>query len=181
MTSMKNLHMLTAVSLMLGGYSGPNPMGPVVPKDPPDPDNKPELDPVLLSPADRWKPLYEVDFSNPAFNTFIIDTRDFGTNAMEVGSVIKLDLKKVTKKPAFYVHSLDELMKLLSRYFIESGGIKEWRHFALKGVYRTEHWEMKYIHIHKMGEDQYLVCNQEKFIFNKHDLSQPVHLPNIRR
>ena len=122
----------------------------------------------------KWLPFASINFSDKSIQVFHVDTRDFyvlrSTKVLE-----QLDLAKTRKYPNNYFHTNEEIVTLLTRLFEESGGAKDRKWLALKGVYRTENQNLKYIHIVRV-KDKLAVCNRHFFIFNKGDLSKPVEL-----
>jgi hypothetical protein len=130
---------------------------------------------------ERWVPYSGVDFSDCRMVGYAIDTRDFHCRVGKDVSLLEgIDLHKTRKNPERYFHTAEEVKALLDRYYTESGGAGDWRHFHLKGIFRSENWQMKYIRIYRFDKGL-VVCNDKKFVFNKVDLAAPVdqkHLNN---
>lgn len=118
-----------------------------------------------------WIPFAAVNFDDKSMNTFHLDTRDFFMSRSSLRK--ELELVKTRKYPYKYFHTSEELKALLNRLFTESGGPVGWRCLELTNVFRTQNWEMKYIRIVRTS-DGFIVCNDSYFVFNKHDLAQPV-------
>lgn len=130
----------------------------------------------------EWKPYKEIDFSDESLKQFHIDTRDFCCNVVEEDIDFEItDIDKVKKNPSWYYHTTEELIDLLHRYYVSSGGAGEWRMFTLSGeaAYRTSNWQMKYIRIYRMEQGFLIILKEpmEKytFVMPKRLLSCPVN------
>lgn len=166
----KALGMLMALAVMSGA-----PVSAVIPstgggRPPKKPDDRKDTD--TLAPG--WVPYAELDFTDTTVARYSIDTRDFhgitSTHYEEKGMPWE---RKCERNPDWYIHSADEVRVLLDRYYEESGGKLEWRYFNLRGIYRAQHWKLKYIRIYRCYQGL-LVCNDEGFIMSKVDLKAPV-------
>jgi hypothetical protein len=118
-----------------------------------------------------WVFYKEINFSDESYNKFNIDTRDFcciGTNDDP------LDFSALNKKPERFVYTQDELIALLDRLFIESGGKGSWRFLQLEGRDTiTRNWNLKYLRIFRHG-DGFVVCNNNNYAINKDVLNNKV-------
>ncbi len=110
-----------------------------------------------MKEQDEWVFFKEIDFKDPKFNRFNVDTRDF-----HVGYSFSKEPHpdiNILKKYRHFFLSENQLKELLNRYFEESGGKCEWRHFSLDNSdYRCDGWNMKYIRIFR-HEMEFIVCN----------------------
>jgi len=116
----------------------------------------------------EWVFFRAIDFNCPNSNAFSIDTRDFHC----VDSLKENpheDFETLKKYPHFF-HTHEELVDLLERYFVDSGGEQEWRFFNLKGI---DNWNMKYIRIERT-ELGFIVCDSWWKALNKGFLSAEV-------
>jgi hypothetical protein len=130
---------------------------------------------------ERWVPYSEVDFSDCRLVSYIIDTRDFHCRmGKDISLLDGIDLHKTRKNPERYFHTPEEVKALLDRYYTESGGAGDWRHFHLKGIFRSENWQMKYIRIYRFYSGL-VVCNDKQFVFNKADLAAPIDQKHLHK
>ena len=83
-----------------------------------------------MEAKDSWIPYNELNFSDPKFNVFSIDTRDFyaGYRWDDKGH---RDYNTLKKYPHFF-HTEQEVKNLLDKYYNESGGEGKWRMFSFK-------------------------------------------------
>lgn len=120
----------------------------------------------------NWVPYQEVNFEDPQFKTFSVDTRDFHCIALEKEPDEKLlTTKKLLDDPDKYVLTTEELKTLLDRYHQESGGPGQWRMLRLDGEAkeRTSGWEMKYIRIFRVDKG-FIICLRDTYSRNSDDL-----------
>jgi hypothetical protein len=113
-----------------------------------------------------WIPYQELDFLDPENNVFNIDTRDFHAGYRFENN--RHDIDTIKKYPDFF-HTKEEIIELLNRYFIESGGECEWRMFSLDG-----NWNLKYIRIWRT-ELGFIVCDYRNKALRKSYLNQEVY------
>lgn len=116
----------------------------------------------------EWIPFQEIDWDCPKNNVFWIDTRDF-----HAGYGWKdephADFDTLKKYPAFF-HTKEELVALIERYYVESGGECEWRYFSLEGM---DNWNLKYIRIVRTSLG-FVVCDDDWQALNKSKLEEKV-------
>jgi len=127
---------------------------------------------------DEWMHYTQIDFTDEKFNYFSIDTRDFHCNACFT-ELPKLDLHCTAKNPDKVYFTVDELKKLLDRYFTESGGNAKWRMFSLEGYCRG--WEMKYLRIIRLKKG-FVVCTNFREVYTVHkkkNLQLPVERKHL--
>lgn len=109
-----------------------------------------------------WVKFDTVDYNDENFNKFNIDTRDFHVGQTVTDEVHK-DLKVLEKYPNKFFLTVDKLKSIVERFYIESGGEKEWRMMDLVSKEsRVTGWRLKYLRIQKYvinGENRFLVCN----------------------
>ena len=101
-----------------------------------------------------WVFFKKIDWDDPKFNRFNVDTRDFHCG-YTFNAETHTDIATLEKRKEDFFHTREELEALLERYFNESGGEMEWRFFNLEGM---ENWSMKYIRIIRTNLG-FLVCN----------------------
>lgn len=117
---------------------------------------------------DEWVFFREIDWNCPKNNVFWIDTRDFHCG-YDFRDVPHEDFDTLKKYDHFFV-TKDELVALIERYFVDSGGEQKWRFFNLEGV---DNWNMKYIRIART-ELGFIVCNSDWKALNKSFLEKEV-------
>lgn len=121
-----------------------------------------------MEEQNEWVFFREIDWDCPKNNQFNVDTRDF-----HVGyrwDEPHKDYDTLKKYPHFFL-TKDELVDLLERYYMESGGKKRWRLFALE-TYGFG-WELKYLRIFR-SDLGYIVCDSDKNAIKKNILNQEV-------
>jgi hypothetical protein len=121
-----------------------------------------------MTEKEDWIPYQELDWLDEKFNVFSIDTRDFhaGYRFVERHD----DFDTIKKYPDFF-HTVDEVISLIDRYFIESGKEGKWRMFSLGG---GQNWNMKYIRIWRT-ELGFVICNSYNKALRKEFLEQKVN------
>jgi hypothetical protein len=106
---------------------------------------------------DHWKFFKEVDFTNESILQYNVDTRDFHVGCMKKEDDIKeIDISKIEKYPERFFYTPGEIVQLLNRYFIESGGESDWRFFSL--INYGDDWSLKYIRIQRTPHGL-VICN----------------------
>ena len=116
----------------------------------------------------EWVPFQSLEWNDPKFNKFNIDTRDF--HAGYQFEKPHPDMDKLKNYPDFF-HTEQEIKDLLNRYFTDSGGSDvKWRFFCLEGL---NNWGMKYIRIWRT-ELGFVVCNSDNRAMKKEVLSAKV-------
>jgi hypothetical protein len=121
-----------------------------------------------MKEENEWVFYKDIEWDDPKFNVFSIDTRDFHCGYRLEENPHK-DIDTLKKYPEFF-HTEDELKALINRYYDESGGNAKWRFFYLEGV---DNWGMKYIRIWKT-ELGFVVCNSDNRALKKDFLSVKV-------
>ena len=119
-----------------------------------------------------WVFYKEVDFADKKILQYHIDTRDFYCLTNTEKAEKFPDISKLLKYPERFFHTPDEIVKMINRYYTDSGGEKEWRFFSLKGV---DNWSMKYIRIYRADEGL-LVCNNSHYALRKEILNEVVNI-----
>ena len=121
---------------------------------------------------DPWKFFKEVDFSEKSFLKYNVDTRDFHVSCMKEEDLdSEFDTSKIEKYPERFFHTPEEVMDLLDRYYIESGGKANWRFFSLEGM---DNWSMKYIRIRRTPFGL-VICNSDNRAIRKDLLESNVN------
>jgi len=115
-----------------------------------------------MEPKEQWVFFKEIDWECPNNNKFNVDTRDFHVGYHWTDEEHK-DISTIRKYPHFF-HTKDELIDLLDRYYIESGGRVEWRYFSLENY--DGGWGLKYLRIFRIDMG-YIVCDSENRALKK--------------
>jgi hypothetical protein len=124
----------------------------------------------------QWIPYKEVDWDNPEFTMFHLDTRDFCVKGNDFNPVINFVRKKAKHRADQFFFTKQELIELLDRYYKESGGPGEWRMFYLsgEGELLTSNWQLKYIRIVRTKYGFVIYDHDAKFVYPKKILNCPV-------
>jgi hypothetical protein len=117
---------------------------------------------------DEWVFFRDIDWNCPNNNVFSVDTRDFYCGYI-FKDIPHDDFDTLKKYPDFFL-TQEELVALIERYFIESGGKQQWRYFNLEGI---DNWSMKYIRIART-ELGFVVCNSNGRALKKDILERKV-------
>ncbi len=122
---------------------------------------------------DSWVQFDAIEWNDPKFNKFNIDTRDF-----HVGYVFKKErhpeYNTISKYPRYF-YTEEEVKTQIERLYTESGGEGEWRMLELESKdERVLNWNMKYIRIWRTDLG-FIVCNQQDRAIPKEMLALPVH------
>jgi hypothetical protein len=126
-----------------------------------------------MEEKDSWVHFKEIEWNDPKFNKFNVDTRDFhcGYTWNEKQHPDWNTIKKYTH----FFFTEDELKALIERYFIESGGDAEWRMMDLNYPdIRVTNWNLKYLRVWRT-ELGFLVCNSSDKAIPKSILSHPIN------
>lgn len=118
--------------------------------------------------TDGWIHFRKIDWDSLENDRFSIDTRDFCCSQHKTEFVHE-DISKILKLKQRFFFTKEELIALLERLFIESGGEGEWRYLYLD----KDSWDLKYLRIQRYDEG-FLICNSENRALNKEFLSNPV-------
>jgi hypothetical protein len=118
----------------------------------------------------EWVHFSLIDWSDPKFNVFSIDTRDFHCG-YRLNDKPHKDIATLKKYPDFF-HTEEEVKTLIQRYFDESGGDKEWRYLSLEGY--EDSWGLKYIRIWR-NELGFIICDSNNRALKKSILSLPIN------
>ena len=130
-----------------------------------------------MEDKDEWIPYKELDLEDEKFNVFSIDTRDFHAG-YRFEKKSHPDYGIIKKYPHFF-HTKDEIVALLDRYFIESGGKGEWRYFDLDiNVSAVNNWNVKYLRIWRTDKG-FVVCNSNNVAIRKDILAYPVRQEHL--
>ena len=120
----------------------------------------------------EWVFFQSIDWNDPKFNKFNIDTRDFhvGYNKQEENHP---DYNTLIKYDRF-LYTLDELSNIINRLFKESGGKGNWRMLSLESEDdRVTNWNLKYIRIWR-SPSGFIICNQLDKAISKELINLPV-------
>ena len=124
----------------------------------------------------NWKFFKEVDFSDESIVKYNVDTRDFHVGLQRQDDMEEdFDTSTLEKYPGRFFHTSEEVVDLLERYFIESGGRASWRYFSLLGM---ENWSMKYIRIRRT-QHGLVICNGDNRALSREILSRSVDTENL--
>lgn len=125
---------------------------------------------------DNWKFFKEVDFTDESIIKYNVDTRDFHVSCMKAEDLdSKFDTTKLENYPERFFHTPDDVLDLLDRYFIESGGRVKWRFFSLEKI---DNWSMKYIRIRRTSYGL-VVCNEDNRALRKDILANKVNQEHL--
>lgn len=122
-----------------------------------------------MKDENEWVKFQEIEWNDPKYNVFSIDTRDFCVG-YRYEKKNHQDLETLKKYPQRFFHTEEEIKILIQRYFEESGGEGEWRFFSLE---KLDNWRMKYIRIWR-SEEGFVVCNSDNKALSKSLLSNKV-------
>ena len=124
-----------------------------------------------MTDQNAWVHFRLVDWECPNNNRFNIDTRDFHCGYRWDESQHP-DSRKIST-PEF-LHSREELVSLLERFFVDTGGDGEWRMLQLNDSdLRVRNWRLKYLRIYR-SEGGFIVCNSDHRAMPKRLLSSEV-------
>lgn len=131
---------------------------------------------------DNWKHYTTIDFTDASILQYHIDTRDFHCSCNTNPAEKIKELEQVAKVYGRqFVYNADELLVLLDRFYLESGGKvdSDWRLFSLNHkVFEMDVWQLKYIRIFRVATGL-IVCNKDKYALRKEILNCPVNQENL--
>ena len=110
----------------------------------------------------EWIFYKDLDWEDKLNNKFNIDTRDFHAGYL-FEEKTHPDYSTLKKYPNFFF-TLDELKKLLHRYYIQSGGENEWRFFSLINLGKD--WSLTYLRIWRT-ELGFIICDSNEKAIKK--------------
>lgn len=118
-----------------------------------------------------WITHKDVYFDDESIKQIHVDTRDFHCSVVDRNKPDKEgEWKSVIEKykgRVEYLHSASEVKSLIDRWFEESGGKRDWRHFYVdSNDTAVAGWLMKYIRIYRI-DDGFIVCNRNDYMLNK--------------
>lgn len=123
---------------------------------------------------DEWVFFEQIEWSDKDNNRFNVDTRDF-----HVGYNFTKDQHKDWNTIKDYDHFFfteEELKKLITRLYTESGGKGKWRMITLiSNDARVLNWNLKYLRIWRT-EKGFIVCNAQNAAVPKNILSCKIDL-----
>lgn len=120
-----------------------------------------------------WKKYTEVEWNNPNYNKFHIDTRDFHCS-MDLDPEPHDDYQTLSKNKERFFFTEDELKSEIDRLYNESGGEGNWRMLYLESEdSRVIGWKLKYIRIFRTDLG-FIVCNSYNKAIPKDILSSKV-------
>lgn len=122
-----------------------------------------------MEPKDEWVFFKEIDWECTKNNRFYVDTRDFHCGYIW-NDQVHPDWMTIKKYNHFFL-TKDELVNLLERYYIESGGDGEWRYFSLDTY--NQGWNLKYLRIMRT-ELGFIVCDDNLKVLKKDILNGKV-------
>lgn len=127
-----------------------------------------------MEQQNSWVFFKDIDFLDKKFNQFSIYTRDFHCGYKweeDFKRKVEKDYNKIEKNSKNFFHTEEELKGVLTRFYDESGGLKEWRFFSLIGY--GENWQLKYLRIFRT-ELGFLICDDNYFALNKEILQKSI-------
>jgi len=120
-----------------------------------------------------WKKHTEIEWNNPNYNKFHIDTRDFRCS-MDLDPEPHDDYQTLVKYKERFFYTEAEVKSEIERLYSESGGEVKWRMLYLESKdSRVLGWKMKYIRIFRT-ELGFIVCNSYNKAIPKDILSSKV-------
>lgn len=118
-----------------------------------------------MKDQDEWIKFEDLDFNDPNYNVYSIDTRDFHCGYRMVREA-RPDFATLKRYPTFFFTE-QEVRELITRLFEESGGEGTWRYLDLDVRHeRVNGWQIKYIRIWKTPLG-FLVCNSHNEAIKK--------------
>jgi len=118
----------------------------------------------------KWVFFEDIEWNDPNFNRFHIDTRDFHCGYAFVKEEHE-DIKTLAKYPHFFF-SEDELKETIADLFSRSGGKGKWRSIYLDSTdQRVGNWNLKYLRIYRCEDSRFIVCNNKHQALTKALLS----------
>lgn len=119
---------------------------------------------------DEWIFFGEVDFADETILQYHVDTRDFHVlTSTEEG--VKIDMDKILEYPERFFYTAEEIVAMLKRYYVDSGGKKDWRLFSLQGI--EDNWGLKYLRIRRVGQGL-MICNNYHRALSRAVTDKPV-------
>jgi hypothetical protein len=130
-----------------------------------------------MTEQEKWVHFRKIDWDCPNNNRFNVDTRDFHCGYRWDDSEHP-NIGKLLKYPDFF-HSKDELVTLIERLFVESGGDGEWRLLELEATdERVRNWNLKYLRIFRT-ELGFIVCNSDNVAIPKRILASEINKEHL--
>lgn len=121
----------------------------------------------------EWVFFKDIEWNDPKFNQFNVDTRDFHVGYRKEDKYHP-DWEIIKKYDKFFLTS-EELVKEIERLYKESGGKGEWRMMDLDNKDgRVTGWGLKYLRIWRTDKG-FLVCNSYHKAIPKDVLKSPVN------
>lgn len=110
-------------------------------------------------------------------NQISIDTRDFDSMIITDNHIENNPKHKISRKydeaialkyPNRFIYTIEEIKKYMTIAYERSGGSNKWRYLCYKNYRReTYGWELKYILIHKIADNQYVILSKHDKIYNE--------------
>lgn len=126
-----------------------------------------------MTEQQEWMKFTEIEWNDPKFNKFNLDTRDF-----HVGYTWKEELHPDMSTLRSYPHFFfteEEMKKELARIFEQSGGEGEWRMIDLESSdERVRNWNLKYLRIWRTDLG-FIICNQDEKALTKELIQKPIN------
>lgn len=118
---------------------------------------------------DEWIFYKNIDWNDPKFNLYSIDTRDFhmGYRFEKKRHKNFTTLSNSKNKDKFF-HTESELIQMIDRLYELSGGDNgdDHRCIIFNNINESKNWSFKYIRIYRT-EHGFLVCNDDNKAFKK--------------
>jgi hypothetical protein len=124
----------------------------------------------MMVEKDEWIPYKELELDCPNNNRFNVDTRDFHAGYLWDDKPHP-DINKLKKYNRFF-YTKEEVMSILDRLYLESGGEKGWRFLSLSDY--GKHWELKYIRIFRISDNEFLICDSDYRALNNDIINSEV-------
>ena len=120
-----------------------------------------------MEPSDSWIKYSELDLSDPKFNVYSIDTRDFHAGYRFEEKPFK-DLATLLKYKKQFFHTEQEVKDTINRYYTDR--TPDAYMFMIEAI---PNWNLKYIRIWKT-EHGFLICDRNNYALRKDILDTKV-------
>jgi hypothetical protein len=121
----------------------------------------------------KWHTWDEVNFDDINVAMYTVDTYYFRamlkSSSEPMPAIPYSQLSKVDKHPEWYTLSGTEVKELLNRYWLEKK--QAGRNTVILDMFRGD---LSTIIVYRVAVDEFIIMNNEHFIFNKADLRQSV-------
>ena len=106
---------------------------------------------------DQWIPFQQVEWDNPQFSFFNIDTTDFYVKASLLN--LHIDNDYYCKEHLADFYNIEELKSIIEEFYIESKK-------GFLSSCKPDNWELRYIKIYKT-QYGFFICNNNNKLITK--------------